>query len=94
MTKKQEAKLEKTMEQIPKTEMAVAASQDTYVSKRCGVTQFHEAPKGWGEKKVCSRCILARDTEDCDKAPCSPDFRTDGKDGYFTVRNIPEPPEK
>ncbi|MCR4872382.1 MAG: hypothetical protein K5885_02435 [Bacteroidales bacterium] len=94
MTKEEEAKLEKKREQMLKEEMAIAATQDTYVSKRWGKTVFHEAPKGWGEKKVCSRCILREDKEDCDRARCSPGFRTDGKDGYFTVRNTPEPPEK
>lgn len=75
-------------------EAVLAASQDIYVSKRWGVTHFHEAPKGWGPNKVCSRCILARDREECSEARCTPEFRKDGKDGYFTVRNFPTPPEK
>lgn len=94
MTAEQQAALAKIKEQSRKTMEAVAASQDTYVSERWGVTHFHEAPKGWGPDKVCSRCILREDREDCDRARCSPGFRTDGKDGYFTVRNTPKPPEK
>ncbi|MBR6905023.1 MAG: hypothetical protein IKN32_09250 [Bacteroidales bacterium] len=94
MTAEQEAALAKIQEQSRKTLESVAASQDTYVSKRWGVTEFHEAPKGWGETKVCSRCILLHDPEDCNKARCSPAFRTDGKDGFFTIRNVPTPPVK
>lgn len=93
MTAEQEA-LEKIREQSQKATEAETTSQDVFISKRWGKTVFHEAPKGWGEKKVCSRCILREDREDCDRARCSPGFRTDGKDGYFTVRNTPEPPEK
>lgn len=94
MTPEQQAALAKIQEQSQKTLEAVAASQDTYVSERWGVTRFHEAPKGWGPDKVCSRCILERDSEDCDRARCSPGFRTDGKDGYFTVQQMPAQPEK
>jgi hypothetical protein len=25
---------------------------------------------------------------------CTPEFRADGKDGYFTVQDMPEPTEK
>jgi len=90
MTPEQQAALAKIQEQSRKTMEAVAASQDTYVSERWGVTRFHEAPKGWGPDKVCSRCILERDSEDCDNARCSPGFRTDRKDGYFTIQEMPE----
>ena len=90
MTPEQQAALAKIQEQSQKTLEAVAAAQDTYVSERWGVTKFHEAPKGWGPDKVCSRCILERDSEDCDRARCSPGFRTDGKDGYFTIQEMPE----
>ena len=72
----------------------VMTDENTYVSNRWGVTTFHEAPKGWGEKKTCAHCILREDKEDCDRARCTPEFRADGKDGYFTVQNFPTPPEK
>lgn len=93
MNKEQQAALAKIQEQSQKTLEAVAASQDVFISKRWGRTVFHEAT-GWSEIKTCQHCILREDKEECRAARCSPEFRTDGKDGYFTVQNFPTPPTK
>lgn len=68
-------------------------NQDVYVSEKWGTTVFVESPKDWSPIKTCSRCILRETIEDCHRAACSPEFRADGKDGYFTLQDIPNPEE-
>lgn len=66
-------------------------SPETYVSETWGVTVFKESPKDWSPIKTCRHCILRETIEDCHRAACSPEFRGDGKDGYYTVQDIPNP---
>ena len=66
-------------------------NQDVYVSETWGTTVFVESPKNWSPIKTCSRCILREPIQDCRRAACSPEFRADGKDGFYTVRNYPNP---
>ena len=68
-------------------------NQDVYVSETWGTTVFHESPKDWSPIKTCRHCILRETIQDCRKAACSPEFRADGKDGYFTGQDIPNPEE-
>jgi len=65
--------------------------QDVYVSETWGTTVFKESPKDWSPIKTCRHCILRETIEDCRRAACSPEFRGDGKDGYYTVQDIPNP---
>lgn len=69
-------------------------NQDVYVSETWGATVFVESPKDWSPIKTCRHCILRDTIQDCSKAACTPEFRADGKDGYFTVQDMPEPTEK
>lgn len=64
-------------------------NQEVYVSETWGTTVFVESPKNWSPIKTCSRCVLRETIEDCRRAACSPEFRVDGKDGYFKVQDIP-----
>ena len=44
------------------------------------------------KKGNCDKCWW-RDlatAEECNKIPCNPDERTDGKYGVFTIQNMPE----
>lgn len=66
-------------------------STETYVTEKWGVIVFHESPKDWGPIKTCRHCVLRDTIEDCRRAACSPEFRVDGKDGYFTAQDIPNP---
>jgi hypothetical protein len=68
-------------------------NQDVYVSPTRGRTVFHESPKDWSPIKTCRHCILRDTIQDCRKVACSPEFRADGKDGYFTLQDIPNPEE-
>ena len=70
------------------------SDSDIFVSPTWGRTVFKESPKDWSPIKTCRHCILRDTIQDCSKVACSPEFRADGKDGYFTVQNMPEPTEK
>jgi hypothetical protein len=62
---------------------------EIFLSPTYGRTVFHESPKDWSPIKTCAHCILARTKEDCDRARCSPETRSDGRDGYYTVQDMP-----
>ena len=62
---------------------------ETFISPTWGRTVFRESPKDWSPIKTCRHCILRESKEDCDRARCTPETRTDGKDGYYTVQEKP-----
>ncbi len=64
------------------------ADQTQYDSRRWGIVQFVRTTKQTATSK-CRHCILQRSPEDCDSAPCKPDEREDGQDGYYTIQQMP-----
>jgi len=62
---------------------------ETFMSPTWGKTVFIESPKDWSPLKTCAHCILTGNVKECRKARCSPEFRSDGKDGYYTVQDMP-----
>ena len=63
---------------------------DVYVSRKWGETVFRPV-RGKAARTKCRHCILRGTYEDCAVAPCLPDERTDGLDGYFTIQDMPQP---
>lgn len=41
-------------------------------------------------KKDCLYCLLRYEEEECKRALCCKEKRSDGKNGFFTVRNFPK----
>ena len=64
-------------------------NQDIYVSRTRVATVFRESPDDWSPIKACRHCVLWK-SADCDRVACTPEFREDGRDGYYTVQDLPE----
>lgn len=68
--------------------------ENTVKSSLWGVCRFAPVPKGKNEAWACAHCILHRSQsfEECELIPCRAFQRTDGVNGYFTIRQIPIEP--
>lgn len=62
--------------------------QQQYESPVWGTVSFFPVTgKAAGAK--CRRCILARTHSDCMAAPCEPQEREDGLNGYYSIHQMP-----
>lgn len=64
-------------------------SQDTFESKRWGTLHFFEV-KEINYNACCKRCLLNGSGDECRSAPCVPWCREDGKNGYFSIHQMPK----
>lgn len=68
--------------------------EDTVRSSDWGITHFVPSPKGKKNDWICRHCLFYRSQslEECEQIPCRSDERTDGQNGYFTIRQVPIEP--
>lgn len=68
--------------------------ENTVKSSLLGVCRFAPVPKGNNEAWACAHCILYRSQsfEECEPIPCRDYQRSDGVNGFFTIRQIPIEP--
>lgn len=52
------------------------------------LTFFPARSDKWND--TCKHCLLARTPEECDRARCSAFDRADGRNGYFSIHEMPE----
>lgn len=63
-------------------------NQMHFTSETWGLTTFYPTKDdSWAHN--CKLCILNR-SEECFIAPCTPEERTDGQRGYFSIHNMPD----
>lgn len=66
--------------------------QNTFQSEKWGLLTFYPT-KGDKWMDTCRHCLLWEsvlgERSDCANAPCHADERTDGKNGYFSIHNMP-----
>ena len=63
--------------------------QNTFQSKTFGtLTFFPSRDAKW--KNTCRHCLLGRTEEECMQAACSAMDRKDGREGYFSVHQMPK----
>lgn len=64
--------------------------QNTFQSMQWGLLTFYPAKTDkW--KDTCRHCLLWGDyCDECLNAPCSSFSRTDGKEGYFSIHDMPK----
>lgn len=60
--------------------------ENFFASDRWGYLTFVES-RG---KKDCLYCLLRYEDEECNRARCCKEQRTDGKNGFFTIRQMPK----
>ena len=72
----------------------VTDDQNTFMSELWGKLTF--VPTGSNKwKDNCRHCLLwvrkecQKPNDECISAPCSHDCRKDGKDGYFSIHDMP-----
>ena len=63
--------------------------QQQYESEMFGVADFFPVT-GKAVNTKCRHCILARTEKDCLAAPCTPIERKDGRDGYYSIHQMPK----
>lgn len=70
----------------------MSEDQNTFVSERWGELQFFPS-KTNKAKDTCQHCLLnPRDEEpvaECHRAPCCKEERTDQREGYFSIHQMP-----
>ena len=65
-----------------------ATDQSFYLSDTWGLCDFFPTKDDkWAHN--CRICILNR-SDECDKAPCTAEERTDGQRGYFSIHHMPQ----
>ena len=64
------------------------AKQQQYESKVWGDVQFSPV-SGKAASTKCRHCILAGTEMDCLAAPCTPQEREDGLNGYYSIHQMP-----
>ena len=72
--------------------LGTAPDQNTFQSEKWGLLTFYPT-KGNKWADTCRRCLLnAEDNEpiaECLRAPCDSEDRADGKNGYYSIHNMP-----
>jgi len=64
-------------------------NQNTFQSKTFGTLTFFPARDAkW--KNTCRHCLLNRSEEECMQACCSAQERSDRREGYFSIQQLPE----
>ena len=64
-----------------------ATDQSFYLSETWGLCDFFPTKDdSWAHN--CRLCILNR-SDECHKAPCTAEERTDGQCGYFSIHHMP-----
>lgn len=72
-----------------------AQNQSEFMSSLWGRLTFYPT-KGNGWKDTCKHCLLwvrkeeQNPQDECLSAPCSCDERQDGRNGFYSIRNMPE----
>lgn len=68
--------------------------ENTVKSSLWGVCRFYPAPKNKSEAWACLHCIFHRSQsfEECELIPCRAFQRSDGLNGFFSIRQIPIEP--
>ena len=63
--------------------------ENTFDSALWGrLTFFPTKGDKWND--TCKHCLLERSPEECVKARCHADDRTDGRSGYFSIHEMPQ----
>ena len=62
--------------------------ENHFVSSTWGVLDFFPT-KGDAYKDTCKHCILLH-SEECKDAHCTAQLRADGKQGYFSIHQMPK----
>ncbi len=72
-----------------------SVDKNTFQSAMWGCLTFYSTNSNkWQDN--CRHCLLwvhkklQRPDDECLQAPCSHDDREDGRDGYFSIHNMPE----
>ena len=63
--------------------------ETTFHSDLWGDVEFFPV-SGKAVSTKCKHCILARDETACLQAPCTPQEREDGQDGYYSIHQMPK----
>ena len=63
--------------------------ETTFHSDLWGTVQFFPV-SGKAASTKCKHCILQRTEQDCLAAPCTPQEREDGQDGYYSIHQMPK----
>ena len=72
----------------------LATDQGEFMSEIWGLLTFYPT-KGNGWKDTCKHCLLwvhqeeQTPQDECLSAPCSCDERADGRNGYYSIHNMP-----
>ena len=63
--------------------------ENTFISTTWGLLTFFPAKSDkWND--TCKHCLLARSESECSKAQCHSHERTDDKNGYFAIHQMPK----
>ena len=62
------------------------SGENFFASDRWGYLTFVESIG----KKDCLYCLLRYEDDECNRARCCNEQRTDGKNGFFTIRQMPK----
>lgn len=66
----------------------IKINENTFNSPTWGqLTFFPTKSNKWNE--TCRHCLLARSKSECHAAHCRSNERTDGKNGYFSIHEMP-----
>lgn len=69
------------------THYGPSEDQMSFTSEEWGLLTFFPSKKA---KTDCRHCLLMRDSpKECLKAPCTPEERADGLNGYYSIHNMP-----
>lgn len=80
----------KDMEENKQLEQpSTAAGENRFRSRLWGVLTFYPT-KGCAWKDTCRHCLLLHGVEqECAEAKCHADERADGRNGYYSIHNMP-----
>jgi hypothetical protein len=62
--------------------------ENHFVSKKWGELMFIPT-KTNSVKNTCRHCLLRHSEDECQQAPCASYQREDGREGYFSIHQMP-----